>query len=966
MSPAVPPPPPDTSLPAVLRPNGRGVSLSLNNNRLIISPEYSERTGFALGASYALPLTEYSALGLLFTAGADKREFLVNAGFDLSENQRFIATFGQLRQDMDFGFRSGNEEAEMTQNSGALSYQYRLGKGWLNAVELNGYLADTPSNDLADKTYTIDTATLYELWNDPRRVAGGRVTGLQGRLVLTPLAGATFKLGLGGEELEYDFLTAKDTTSRATGSAEWTQQLAENYTLRAGANTMAAMDRYTLGLSRTLAGGHRLGVDLASNQGRDGVPDDNQVRLSYSYGFGDTLQPAAPPRANAAPAAPAQAKEPAPAAWSSDLLAQVAQRPSFLPSQVVAKVDTTAAPTRLVAINKATLPAGAAIDAATGDIIAPLGVAVLSIAGVTINGGPFVNTGQFSLSGNNIVISPARITQPGVGITDTYVVTVNNDGGGTTLVTVLVSRGSVKIDSITVAAGVDVVAPTTTAAPSVSGTTDTATTLAATINENGTGYYLVQAAAAAAPNVATVIAANHTFAMTANVQATANIAGLVASTAYKIYFVAKDTAGNTQAAVGSVAVTTAAPNLAPTITDLPNFGAGVSSGSTTNKSVTFDDETAWGAGSSISISANNGASIANAAPNLTSYGVKTFDFVAPVNPAGSGVLTVTITYTVTDANGVQTQTTQNVDVAEAADVTKPATTSLALAAGAAYTKNLNVAASITGDTDNIGVTGWYLSENPATPALGAFVAEPNTFNLSAGDGLKTVYVWTRDAAGNISDPGSDTITLDQTIPTLGALPNFGAGVASGSTTAKTIDMTDNSPFAGAAAVSVSADNGASITGFDNTSYGIGKPFNFVAPVNPAGSGPITITITYTITDAAGNITTQTQNVDVAEAANNNPVANNVTLDSGFGASITYDLAPDISDVETPDAGLTIVVDAGPAHTGIGGSFVWNTNTQFTLTADPGYAGSDSFTYHVVDGNGGVSLTKTVTINNFFN
>ncbi|MDP2104027.1 MAG: Ig-like domain-containing protein, partial [Candidatus Gracilibacteria bacterium] len=74
-----------------------------------------------------------------------------------------------------------------------------------------------------------------------------------------------------------------------------------------------------------------------------------------------------------------------------------------------------------------------------------------------------------------------------------------------------------------------------------------------------------------------------------------------------------------------------------------------------------------------------------------------------------------------------------------------------------------------------------------------------------------------------------------------------------------------------------------------------------------------------------------------------------------------------SDVETPDAGLTIVVDTPPAHTsGIGGSFVWNTNTQFTLTADGGYAGTDSFAYHVVDGSGASSATKTVTINNLSN
>lgn len=57
---------------------------------------------------------------------------------------------------------------------------------------------------------------------------------------------------------------------------------------------------------------------------------------------------------------------------------------------------------------------------------------------------------------------------------------------------------------------------------------------------------------------------------------------------------------------------------------------------------------------------------------MTSYGVKTFDFIAPVNNIltnpGGGPITVTITYTVTDANGVQTQTTQTVDVAEAVPV----------------------------------------------------------------------------------------------------------------------------------------------------------------------------------------------------------------------------------------------------------------------------------------------------------
>lgn len=99
----------------------------------------------------------------------------------------------------------------------------------------------------------------------------------------------------------------------------------------------------------------------------------------------------------------------------------------------------------------------------------------------------------------------------------------------------------------------DTTAPTTTAAPSVSDTTANSTTLSATINEAGTGYYLVQPAAAVAPTVAAVLAGS-SFAMTENIAATIPVGGLVAGNAYAIYFVARDMSGNLQATVQSVQV----------------------------------------------------------------------------------------------------------------------------------------------------------------------------------------------------------------------------------------------------------------------------------------------------------------------------------------------------------------------------------------------------------------------------
>ena len=43
------------------------------------------------------------------------------------------------------------------------------------------------------------------------------------------------------------------------------------------------------------------------------------------------------------------------------------------------------------------------------------------------------------------------------------------------------------------------------------------------------------------------------------------------------------------------------------------------------------------------------------------------------------------------------------------------------------------------------------------------------FTLPSGDGIKTVYAWYKDAAGNVSATASDTIRLDQTGPTNGTL-----------------------------------------------------------------------------------------------------------------------------------------------------------------------------------------------------
>jgi hypothetical protein len=101
----------------------------------------------------------------------------------------------------------------------------------------------------------------------------------------------------------------------------------------------------------------------------------------------------------------------------------------------------------------------------------------------------------------------------------------------------------------------DTTPPTVTGGPTVESVTSTTALMSATINEAGTGYYLVQPGAATAPTAFAVTQLGTSFPMTANVQSGAKLIGLSTTTAYKVYFVAKDASGN-MTGVSSVSFTT--------------------------------------------------------------------------------------------------------------------------------------------------------------------------------------------------------------------------------------------------------------------------------------------------------------------------------------------------------------------------------------------------------------------------
>ncbi len=72
-----------------------------------------------------------------------------------------------------------------------------------------------------------------------------------------------------------------------------------------------------------------------------------------------------------------------------------------------------------------------------------------------------------------------------------------------------------------------------------------------------------------------------------------------------------------------------------------------------------------------------------------------------------------------------------------------------------------------------GVAGWILSEIPIKPRADDprwTVSAPKSVTLSAGDGTKRVYVWTKDGANNVSVPSAPKTLLDTLPPVGGTAP----------------------------------------------------------------------------------------------------------------------------------------------------------------------------------------------------
>jgi len=270
-----------------------------------------------------------------------------------------------------------------------------------------------------------------------------------------------------------------------------------------------------------------------------------------------------------------------------------------------------------------------------------------------------------------------------------------------------------------------------------------------------------------------------------------------------VTFTAIDAAGNIGTATSTVTVTDQAP---PVITLLGANPVTVAQGSVyTDAGATATD---------------------NVDGNITAN-------IVTVNTVNTAVVgTYTVTYNVSDAAGnAATQLTRTVNVT---DQTLPVVTAPAPIVVAAVdalgtpASNAAIVTFLAGATatDNVGVVGAVTNNAPVTFPLGATIV---TFTAT-------------DAAGNIGTATSTVTITDQAVPVITLLGTTPLTVALGS---------------------VYTDAGA--TALDNVDGVITANIVTVNPVNTAVVG--TYTVTYDVSDAAGNAAAQvTRTVNVAPAA----------------------------------------------------------------------------------------------------
>ncbi len=218
------------------------------------------------------------------------------------------------------------------------------------------------------------------------------------------------------------------------------------------------------------------------------------------------------------------------------------------------------------------------------------------------------------------------------------------------------------------------------------------------------------------------------------------------------------------------------------------------------------------------------------------------------------------------------------------DTTAPSSLSIQADSGATFTTDLTVAIALSAADGGSGMADFALSNDGVAWGGWAAYVPATTWDVSGGDGAKTVFLRVRDIAGNIASGATDGIILDGTAPA-------GVSIVVEGGVPRTADPIVNASLAAADALSGLDSFTTSLDGFTWDPW---LPWVTTTSFNLTGmtDGPYTFSLR--VRDIAGNVA---------------PTASAVlTLDT------------------TPPENLTIIIDSGATSTS-------DRSVNLTLDAD---------------------------------
>ncbi len=346
------------------------------------------------------------------------------------------------------------------------------------------------------------------------------------------------------------------------------------------------------------------------------------------------------------------------------------------------------------------------------------------------------------------------------------------------------------------------------------------TTFTATDNVAVTGYLITESAtkpAATAPG----------WSATAPTSFTASASG-----ARTLYAWAKDAAGNVSTSL-SAPVTITLPDSAP-----PNVTGFTIPSTSTSLTVSI---TTFTATDNVGVTGYIVTESATA-PSASATG---WSATAPVNFTASAAGARTLYAWAKDAAGnVSTSRSASVTIT-LPDATPPSVTGFTIPS---TSTSLTVSITTLTATDNVGVTGYIVTESataPSASATGWSATAPTSFTASAA-GARTLYAWAKDAAGNVSTSKSGSVTITLPDATRPSVTGFTIPSTSTSLTVSitTLTATDNVGVTGYIITESATAPSASATGWSATA-----PTSFTA--SAAGAR----TLYAWAKDAAGNVST---------------------------------------------------------------------------------------------------------------